>query len=148
MESIFVKNKFYEMKKEYRDFNLLPNYCKKIALSLLGLLLIIFILSKLKVVNDLTEFWRTIFRILVILGMMILAFSKDKNEDELRQRSRLKALSASFIFGAIFVILTPLKNIILGDGFFSEQIGGFQLMLTMLLNYFWLMYMMKRAHEK
>jgi uncharacterized membrane protein SirB2 len=81
----------------------------------------------------------------IILGLLFLAWSKDKVEDEMTISLRLKAMSLAFIFGILYTVFMPLLEYwfaILYDEplvVFSSQ----QLILTMLIFYLIIFYLQK-----
>lgn len=91
------------MKKNERDFNLLPNYCKKIAIALFVLsIALLFTLKAFGVGKDMSF---SFSGDLCLLSLLIFVLSKEKTEDELFQRMRLHAMSAAFIVGVVFFLV-------------------------------------------
>lgn len=116
--------------KTTKHFQLLPRYFKIIGWGIVFLasfysismaLTIIFchyeVWSKIIIFNPpvkigmyLEEYNYNVF----LIGVLILAFTREKIEDERIQAYRIKAMSLSLIFAALFVIIQPLvKNLIL-----------------------------------
>ncbi|MGB0862975.1 MAG: hypothetical protein ACPG19_10830 [Saprospiraceae bacterium] len=90
------------------------------------------------------ELLKTIVTTTVLLGLLLFALTKDKIEDELTMIIRLKALAISFIYGVMMVIVEPFSNLLF-DHDFSFGMETRELLLSMLLFYFIMKYLMKRG---
>lgn len=118
-----------------QDLRLLPRSYKKVAwviLSLAVLLVVLVITNVLSIDKDIAK---VALKIGVLISLLILALSKSKVEDELTSRIRLKAFSATFIFGVAVEIFHPFVNLLFGDGFVFEH-GVTELLLQMFIFYF------------
>lgn len=71
----------------------------------------------------------------------MLVLTKNKVEDELTIKLRLKALASSFIFGTVYVIAVPLVNLLLNETYFTDK-GTTEVIIAMLLYYFLIFYKM------
>lgn len=123
------------MNSNQKDIKLLPNYFKKIAWGLLALSVLIIVLAKSRVLHINKELIENISENGILLSLLLFALTKDKIEDELTMRIRVSAFAGAFISGVAFFIAYPFVNLIF-DGSFMSDVGGFQLLLTMLLFYF------------
>lgn len=92
------------------------------------------------------ETWKHISSSLILLGLSIIALTKNKIEDEFTMLLRLKALGAAFIFGLVYVLISPFLNLIFGDDV-NEYPSSLSIMMSMLLFYFMLIFLMKRNQE-
>ncbi|WP_157543847.1 hypothetical protein [Mucilaginibacter paludis] len=131
-------------KKE--GLRLLPNSFKKIGLMVILVPLIISVMFRI----FLPEFGRSVMALLVIdfiiIGLLLIALSKEKIDDERILTIRLKAVLSSFIVAVIYTVVSPLLNPLFGDAI--KDINGQLVVFTMLLMYqiwFWLL---KRADNE
>jgi len=132
------------MNKTQKDLNLLPPVFKKIAYGIVFLTILFAILSITKVLTIDKQIAKTISMSFFLIALLLLAITQSKMEDELTLRIRLKAFAASFIYGVAFVIITPFINLLF-DGSFLLDMGVEQLLISMFLFYFMMMFIMKRS---
>ena len=125
-----------------KPLNLLPNYFKKIGLGFI-LASVVFIvsvkISGIHLTAEKKEMMKTISRDVVLLGMMFLAFSKEKDEDELTMLIRMKALASAFVYIVIFKIVSDVFGII--DKELIENMNGY--FFQMMIWYFFIYYSAK-----
>ena len=81
----------------------------------------------------------------LFLGIVIIAFSRNKIEDELSNLLRLKVLVAAFLFGVFEVILSPVFEY----QFNLSGLGGDsgKLIFKMLTMYFCFFYLLRRIQH-
>ena len=94
---------------------------------------------------ELVQTQKELFRVLTlnafILGLLFVAWSKDKVEDEMTVSIRLKAMSWTFTWAVIYVIITPFIDLL-----FKDPIGdltGQQVVMSMLFVYLIMYYLQK-----
>lgn len=125
-----------------KPLNLLPNYFKKIGLGFI-LASVVFVVSvKISGIHptaEKKEMMKTISRDVVLLGMMFIAFSKEKDEDELTMLIRMKALASAFVYIVIFKIVSDVFGII--DKELIENMNGY--FFQMMIWYFFVYYSAK-----
>ena len=125
-----------------KPLNLLPNYFKKIGLGFI-LATVVFVVSvKISGIHptaEKKEMMKTISRDVVLLGMMLIAFSKEKDEDELTMLIRMKALASAFVYIVIFKIVSDVFGII--DQELIENMNGY--FFQMMIWYFFIYYSAK-----
>jgi hypothetical protein len=114
------KSNLWRLRNEKHFFFLLPYYGKTIGV----LTSMAAIISMLLVNNILTEFERMallnkIFYSFILLGLTMISFSKDKNEDERIANLRFRSLSFSLGLMMLLFIIEPLI-IMLVDLFFTD----------------------------
>lgn len=131
------------MNSDQSDLKLLPVKFKKAALGVLALVILFSVLYKLEMFEMDKEISKSISITGILLSLLILAITRSKVEDELTLRIRLRAFASSFIFGVGFIIIEPFANLLFGDNFMTDK-GAPELLLTMLLFYFFSMFIMKR----
>ncbi|MDD2634494.1 MAG: hypothetical protein PHW82_03245 [Bacteroidales bacterium] len=132
------------MNKTQKDLKLLPPIFKKIAYGIMFLIILFVILSITKILAIDKQIAKTISMSFFLIALLLLAMTRSKIEDELTLRIRLKAFGASFLYGVVFVIITPFVNLFF-DGSFLLDIGVEQLLISMFLFYFMMMFLMKRS---
>lgn len=119
--------------------------------KIIGVILIILAFLPLTFINssDLMDDKKELMLILIfnaiILGLLILAWSKDKVEDEMTISLRLKAMSLAFIFGVLYTVFMPLLEYSFAT-LYDETLVVFssqQLILTMLIFYLIIYYLQK-----
>lgn len=132
--------------KSNNETSLLPNYFKKIGLVIIVVSLIHLVLVKtmhlnLSAVNK--EIVRVVTLNAFILGLLLLAWSRDKVEDEMTIGIRLKAMGWAFIWAVLVVIIKPVIDLIFGDPIFEMKAP--QLVLSMLFVFVLMYYILKRS---
>lgn len=131
------------MNKIQKDLKLLPSNFKTIAFVLMFISILFITLSKSEVITIDKEMIKTISKSGFLISLLLLALTKSKIEDELTLKIRLKAFAASFIYGVVIVIVEPFVNLLFGDNFLSDM-GVTELLITMFLYYFIMMFLMKK----
>lgn len=117
-----------------RAVKLLPNYCKKIGLGLIGGAVMIFLLQT-QVDNFLAhDDEYGIVTTLILTGLGIINFSKEKVEDERIRKIRYKTLSYSFMSLAGFVIFGRILNQVFASNFTYYSSSSAVLFTILLLN--------------
>jgi len=125
-----------------KPLNLLPNYFKKIGLAFI-LASVVFVvsikISGIHLTVEKKEMMKTIFWDILIIGMLFIAFSKEKDEDELTMLIRMKALASAFVYIVIFKIVSDVFGII--DHELIENMNGY--FFQMMMWYFFVYYSAK-----
>jgi hypothetical protein len=129
------------MANNQQDLRLLPAPFKKVAFGLMTLSILLIILAASKLLSLDKEIDMTIAKIGLLISLLMLALTKNKVEDELTIKLRLKALASSFIFGTVYVIAIPLVNLLLNETYFTDK-GATEVIIAMLLYYFLIFYTM------
>lgn len=143
LNNILYKLKTNTMNKIQKDLLLLPFFVKKIALTILSASILLMALSISKIIIFDKELIKTITDCGFLISFLLLAVTKNKIEDELTLRIRLKAFAATFIYGVVKVILELLISLV-SDGSLSSGDGASQLLIGMFIFYFIMMFIMKR----
>ncbi|TNE79759.1 MAG: hypothetical protein EP332_09930 [Bacteroidetes bacterium] len=123
------------MKNAQHDLKRLPRSFRKVSFGLLLLTVLFVVLSTTHTLSLDKEISKQITISTLLLSLLLLALTKDKAEDERLQKIRLKAYTASFIYGVTLAIINPLLNLVF-DGSFLSDMEVNQLLITMLLFYF------------
>ncbi|TVQ87940.1 MAG: hypothetical protein EA393_09835 [Bacteroidetes bacterium] len=132
-----------KMNKSQNDLRLLPAIFKKIGFTILLLSVLWAALSVSKILSIDKGLAGTLFESGILISLLLLALTRNKTEDELTLKIRLKALAGSFIYGVVFVIFEPLISLLFGGNFLFD-IGATQLLISMFLFYFIMLYIMKK----
>lgn len=129
------------MNKNQNDLRLLPTPFKKVALGimLLSVLFVVLSLSYTLIINKMIVI--TISKTGILISLLIFALTKNKIEDELTSRIRLKAFAGSFIFGVGYAIGEPFLNLLLKGNLISDK-GVTGHLILMFLFYFMFFYLM------
>ena len=134
-----------EYKKQRKALRLLPRYFKTIGLVLI-ILALVTVIVKVSLHVQLLPWQKKWGFILVtdllILGMFLIAISKDKIEDEMIMSIRLQAMAGSFISGVVTVLVKPFIDLLFKN--LMTDYTGQQLVLNMLLFYLIIYYFQKR----
>lgn len=139
----FTFKKFKTMKNDPNQIKLLPNKFKKLGIGLLVISLAMHFAAKLKVGDFDIELLKSISNIGLLISFSLIAFTRDKDEDELTLKIRTTALVAGFLFGVVEVILQPFVHLLIEGQYFSE-IDGVRMLIHMFLAYFVMSFVLKR----
>ncbi len=131
------------MNKIQQDLRLLPNNFKKVAFGIMILSILLVVLSVLKAITIDEEIVKTLAKSGFLVSLLLLVITKNKIEDELTLRIRLRAFAASFIYGVVIVIAEPFINLLFGDSFVSDK-GIAELLISMFFFNFFMMFLMKK----
>ena len=124
---------------------LFPNYFKKIGVAVMLAAFIPLVVIKtmhLKHTHDQSTMWRVFTFNLFNLGLWIIAWAKDKLEDEMTMFLRLKTIAWVFGFIVLFEVIKPVGNIVFKLP--ADDTPGGQLIMMMLLCYLLMYYSLKR----
>ena len=116
--------------------DLLPNYFKKIGL-IFGSLSLIFLISNLSnidFINSNEPFVKWIFKILFLISLLLIAFSKEKNESDKIIKIRFEKFKQSILFSAVVLIFDSVSELAF-DKNDENLITGYELMLIILFFY-------------
>lgn len=92
------------MGKDQFQLRLLPTTFKKIGLGVLALSVLLFLFRLLNVLPIEKSLLLTVSQIGILISLLILALTKNKVEDELTLKIRVRAFANSFIFAVMYVI--------------------------------------------
>jgi hypothetical protein len=116
---------------------LLPNYSKKIALtigiiSIFSLIFNYFLGSNLIEIEPIIIEWT--FKNIFLVSLLVLVFSKEKTESKEINTIRFQQLRNAVGFGVFIIVMDSLSEIIFWNGNF-EMKSGFRIMIMILLYY-------------
>lgn len=133
-----------ESKRSKKDPVLLPFYFKKIGLVVMILAFVPAIIVKSMNV-ELVQTQKELFRVLTpnafILGLLFVAWSRDKVEDEMTVSIRLKSMSWTFTWAVLYVIISPFIDLLFKDPI--SALTGQQVVMSMLFVYLIMYYLQK-----
>ena len=143
-----MESKFYNMEKRKKrnEAGLLPNIFKKVGIAVMLLAFVPAVVVKAANIQ-ITPMDKEVFRLLAmnafILGLLFVAWAKDKVEDELTVAIRLKAMGWSFIWAVLFVIMKPFVDMLFNDPI--ADLKSQELVLSMLFVYLLMYYVQKKG---
>ena len=85
-----------------------------------------------------TEWLKFLTQKVLLVGMLIMSVSKDKEEDEMTQQLRAQSYMIAFIVGVIYALVMPyvelgVSNVVNDSAEMYKDLGDFQVLLFMLL---------------
>ena len=116
-------------------FRLLPNYFKKIGITIITLIILTFIILRIFNVHSSENqgYYRDFFMNGLLLSMFIMAFSKEKVEDERVRDFRYKSFASALIFGLMMTVFqAPIQFFLFYDDY--QPLSAQQVMLSVM---FW-----------
>ena len=115
---------------------LLPNQYKLIAFVIFIISIIAFILkiplADLVQLEQARITW--IIKDIILISLLVITFSKDKNETQKITDLRVRELSGAVIFGGFLLIIQSIQEILFWDGHYEIE-DGFEIMVAILLYY-------------
>ena len=133
-----------ESKRRKKELVLLPAYFKKIGLAIILLSFVPAVVIK-SMDFKLVQIQRELFRVFTLnaflLGLLFIAWSKDKVEDEMTFNIRLKSMAFTFAWTVLYVVFKPIVDLL-----FKSTIGsvtGQEVVMNMLFVYLILYYLQK-----
>ncbi len=131
--------------KKPKEPILLPAYFKVIGVIIIVLALITAIVIKsmqIEMYPSQKELFRLFTMNAFLLGLLLVAWSKDKMEDEMTVFIRLKAMAWTFTWAVLYVILKPIGDLIFDDP--VEILTGQEVVTSMLFVYLITYFFQKR----
>lgn len=133
-----------ESKRNKNEAVLLPKYFKKIGLVVMILAFVPAVVVKsmnIEMVQSQKELFRVFTLNAFILGLLFVAWSKDKVEDEMTVAIRLKAMAWAFSWAVLYVIIKPIVDLLFKDPI--QDLTGQQVVMSMLFVYLIMYYIQK-----
>ena len=125
---------------------LLPHYFKRIGIVVMILAFVPAISFKAMGL-ELTQAQKALFKLMTmngfILGLLFMAWAKDKVEDEMTIALRLKSMGFAFLWAVLFVVLKPLTDLLFKSSSAESTAQG--LVVSMLLVYLFLYSLQKKG---
>ena len=125
---------------------LLPHYFKRIGIVVMILAFVPAISFKAMGL-ELMQAQKALFKLMTmngfILGLLFMAWAKDKVEDEMTIALRLKSMGFAFLWAVLFVVLKPLTDLLFKSSSAESTAQG--LVVSMLLVYLFLYSLQKKG---
>jgi hypothetical protein len=134
---------FLTNKKKY---TLLPVYFKKIGIVVILLSFLPLIIVKtfdIELIKSQKELFKTLTLNILILGLVFIAWSRDKIEDEMTMSIRLSSMAWTFLWAVLLVVIKPLFDFLFYGT--SSEFTAQPLVIMMLFYYLFVYYQKKRA---
>lgn len=132
-------------KKEYILF---PHYFKKLGVIVIVSTFAIGLILKLmnvEFVSTNKETFKLFAMSMLIVGLLLIAWSKEKMEDEMSMYIRLNAIAWTFIWTISYVIFQPIAELVVGN--VPRNVTGQQIVLIMLIAFIAMFYLLKRRNQ-
>ncbi len=102
------------------------------ALSIVGMFVRAFLLE-----GD-TEWLKLLLQKTILIGMLLMSISKDKEEDEMTVALRSQSYAIAFVIGVVYALVMPyvefgVSNVVNSGGEVLKDLGDFQVLLFMLM---------------
>ena len=115
----------------------LPHVYLKIGIAVMVLSICVMFWRALAMDGD-TEWLKTLAKKGLVIGMLIMSISKDREEDELTVKLRTQSYALSFIIGVIYALVMPyidygVSNVIKPYSESYKDLGDFQVLVFMLM---------------
>ena len=121
---------------------------KKMGIGIIVMALLAGLIIKLSHI-ELMPPQKAFFKVFVmngfILGLLFVALAKEKVEDEMIAQMRLKAMSQTFIWAVLYVIIRPFMDLVFRDP--VKDLMGQELVLAMLFGYLLNYYIQKFSNK-
>lgn len=133
-----------ESKINKKEAVLLPKYFKEIGIVVIILAFVPAVVVKsmnIEMVQSQKELFRIFTLNAFLLGLLFVAWSKDKIEDEMTVAIRLKAMAWTFSWAVLYVIIKPIIDLLFKDPI--QDLTGQQVVMSMMFVYLIMYYLQK-----
>jgi len=125
----------------------LPNKYIKIGIGILLVSLLSFIV--LKIIGSNNELTKLVLRGIMLVSLLLISISKDKEEDEMVKLIRVQSYALAFVIGVLYAVIQPVINYLVSlavhtDKTIYSNLGDFQVLIFMLLIQLSFFYFLKR----
>jgi len=112
---------------------LLPGYFKIVGIAVIALTFAGMIIFRSFIMQhaDQKALAKSITMNVILIGLFLIAWTRDKIEDEMSIHLRFQSMALSFLFGVMYCIIHPVVNVIIGDT--DYDLPGQQLVMAMLI---------------
>lgn len=85
-----------------------------------------------------TEWLKEITKKVLLVGLLMMSVSKDREEDEMTIALRMQSYALAFVVGVVYALVMPyieygVSNVVHGGGEAYKNLGDFQVLLFMLM---------------
>ncbi len=144
-----IKNMIEKDAEELRKFRLLPHWVRPIGWA--GIVVASIVSVSLTLLKVDAPIAKEVFTSLVLLSMLAVSVSREKEEDEYLMQLRTQSYSLAFVIGVLYAVFQPVVNygvaylVKLGEGVAFEGMGGFVILWFMLFIQLGFYHVMKAA---
>ena len=115
----------------------LPHAYFKLGIAILFLSIVVMFWRAFGMDGE-TEWLRTLTKKAMVVGMLLMSISKDKEEDELTVKLRMQSYALAFVIGVIYALVMPyvdygVSNVIKPASESFKDLGDFQVLVFMLM---------------
>ncbi|MCH7525303.1 MAG: hypothetical protein IIC74_09965 [Bacteroidetes bacterium] len=115
----------------------LPHTFWAIGIAVVALSIIMIFVRAFVMEGD-TEWLKVVLQKGLLVGMLLMSISKDKEEDELIIKIRMQSYAFAFVVGVAYALIMPyvefgVSNVVNSGGEAYKDLGGFQVLSFMLL---------------
>ncbi|MBQ0786516.1 MAG: hypothetical protein KBT69_03385 [Oceanihabitans sp.] len=122
-------NKFIKFRLPHTFFN--------IGIAIAALAIVAMFIRAFLIESD-AEWLKSITKQVLLLGMLVMSISKDKEEDEMTIALRAQSYAIAFVVGVLYAIVLPyvefgVSNMVHAGGESFKTLGDFQVLIFMLM---------------
>jgi hypothetical protein len=115
----------------------LPHSFRTIGIVIAALSIVVMFVRAFIMEGD-TEWLRELAKKGLLVGMLLMSISKDKEEDELTVKLRMQSYALAFVVGVAYALIMPyvefgVSNVVHSGGETYKNLGDFQVLIFMLL---------------
>ncbi len=115
----------------------LPHKFMSIGIAVVLLSIIMMFVRAFLMEGD-TEWLKVVLQKGLLVGMLLMSISKDKQEDEMTITLRSQSYAIAFVVGVVYALVMPyvelgVSNVVNSGGEAYKDLGGFQVLSFMLL---------------
>ncbi len=127
-----------EQKRFYKIINFrLPHKFMVIGIVVASLSIVMMFVRAFAMEGD-TEWLKAVLKKTLVIGMLVMSVSKDKQEDEMTQSLRSQSYAIAFVLGVIYALVMPyvdfgVSNALKPEGETLKDLGDFQVLVFMLM---------------
>ena len=127
-----------ERNRFYRIINFrLPHVFMNIGIAIVAVSIITMFIRAFALEGD-TEWLKLLLQKSLLVGMLLMSISKDKEEDEMTITLRSQSYAIAFVIGVVYALVMPyvefgVSNVVHSGGEVLKDLGDFQVLLFMLM---------------
>ncbi|WP_452229442.1 MULTISPECIES: hypothetical protein [unclassified Lacinutrix] len=115
----------------------LPHAFFNIGIAIATLAIVCMCIRAFLIESD-AEWLKIITKQVLLIGMLVMSISKDKEEDEMTIALRAQSYAIAFVVGVLYAIILPyvefgVSNIVHSGGESFKTLGDFQVLIFMLM---------------
>lgn len=115
----------------------LPHRFLMVGIAIAALSIIVMFIRAFAMEGD-SEWLKVLLQKTLLVGMLIMSISKDKQEDEMLISLRAQSYVIAFVVGVVYALVMPyvefgVSNVVHSGGEAYKDLGDFQILLFMLM---------------